>query len=80
VIGDSTLSQSLVSNLQSLLETQKSSAGTAELFAGRGEKGGLFVLLDDDVMIAGMTGVVAQAGYKPGVIYFTVCQQRQIGA
>ena len=59
-------------NLPISISMQKSSAGNAELFAGRGEKGGLLVLLNDEAMIAAMTLAVAQIRYSRSVNYFTV--------
>lgn len=45
-------------------------------FAGRGEKGGLFVLLYVEGMIADMVFVVAQMRYNEGVIRFTLWPAR----
>jgi hypothetical protein len=53
----------------------KNSAGNAELFAGRGEKGGLMVLLDDTLMIVGPACPVAQLCYIRGVNYFTLLSE-----
>jgi hypothetical protein len=54
-----------------LSRTAKKLCGEAELFAGRGEKGGLLVLLIDNGMIASMILKGAQARYNHDVIYFT---------
>jgi hypothetical protein len=51
----------------------KKLCGEAELLAGRGEKGGLLVLLIDDGMIARMALARAQLRYNRVVICFTFC-------
>ena len=55
-----------------LIKAKKLCGGSAELFAGRGEKGGLFVLMNDNDMIAGMVSSVAQLNYTRTVIHLTL--------
>jgi hypothetical protein len=63
--------KSLIRRIVTRPGQQKSSVGRQSFFAGRGEKGGLLVLLIDDGMIAPMALTGAQARYNRIVVYFT---------